>query len=111
MGVSTPNWGPQPRAPELEKDTHITSGSKNQQGFCSPGRDTSLLETQEPFLKAKAQNLICSHSRWALAKKRQSGLEGGSHLTSKEKHPELREIELCGGLTTNDLESPIHSDG
>ena len=47
-GVSAPSKTPQTRAPELGRGNHVTSGCENQQEFCLPGSDMSLLENQVP---------------------------------------------------------------
>ena len=49
---------------------HITSGHKNQQIFCPPGRQWSLLEAQMPSYRRSTQNLICGQSPRALVEGR-----------------------------------------
>lgn len=54
------------RAPQLGTGAHIMSGCVNQQRFCPPGRDQSLLETHMSSEMDNAQNLVDGYSLWVL---------------------------------------------
>ena len=66
---------PLPGAPKPGRGTHKIYGCENQQAFCPPGRDRSLLETQVPSWRDNAQNMICNHLPWAPVEGGQSDLQ------------------------------------
>lgn len=69
VGVSTPCLAPQARAPELERDTHITPGYENQQGFCPTGRDKESARDTSTFIKGQHTKISFTATH--------SGLHGG----------------------------------